>query len=85
MIQITGRCQIELWKAEDVGIAQVTSSANSYSFSGTITGESTALSIDLGVARKSVTVSGIITDQIIKKNIDGTEVIVNLTAMRLHN
>tara|TARA_R100000406_G_scaffold22122_2_gene13942 strand:- start:1885 stop:2577 length:693 start_codon:yes stop_codon:yes gene_type:complete len=68
-------------KAEDVGISTSRQVPQiPIPFSGTITGESTALSIDLGVARKSVTISGIITDQIIKKNIDGTEVIVNLTA-----
>ena len=49
-------------------------------FSGTITGESTSLSIDMGIASKRISVQGIITDQYIKKNIDTTEVSVHLTA-----
>ena len=39
-------------------------------FSGAITGESTALAIDLGMATKSVSVSGIITEQVISKQAD---------------
>jgi hypothetical protein len=49
-------------------------------FSGTITGESTALSIDMGIASKRISIQGIITDQFIKKNIDGTSVEVHLTS-----
>ena len=49
-------------------------------FSGTITGESTSLSIDMGIASKRISVQGIITDQYIIKNIDTTEVSVHLTA-----
>jgi hypothetical protein len=49
-------------------------------FSGTITGESTSLSIDMGIASKRISVQGIITDQYIKKNIGTTVVSVNLTA-----
>ena len=50
-------------------------------FSGTITGESTSLSIDMGIASKRITINGIITDQFIKKNFDdNTEVMVNFTA-----
>ena len=52
-------------------------------FSGTITGESTALSIDMGIASKRISINGIITDQYIKKNIGGTEVSVNLTAFEV--
>ena len=50
-------------------------------FSGTITGESTSLSIDMGIASKRISIQGIITDQFIKKNFDdNTEVMVNFTA-----
>jgi len=49
-------------------------------FSGTITGESTALSIDMGIASKRISVQGIITDQYIRKDIDGTTVEVHLTS-----
>tara|TARA_R100001460_G_scaffold21839_2_gene44458 strand:- start:192 stop:884 length:693 start_codon:yes stop_codon:yes gene_type:complete len=49
-------------------------------FSGTITGESTSLSIDMGIASKRISVQGIITDQYIKKNIGTTVVSVHLTA-----
>lgn len=50
-------------------------------FSGTITGESTSLSIDMGIASKRISINGIITDQYIKKNFsDGTEKTVNFTA-----
>ena len=49
-------------------------------FSGTITGESTALSIDMGIASKRISVQGVITDQYVKKNIGGTAVNVFLTA-----
>ncbi len=50
-------------------------------FSGTITGESTSLSIDMGIASKRISIQGIITDQYIKKNFDdNTVVTVNLTA-----
>ena len=49
-------------------------------FSGTITGESTALSIDMGIASKRINISGIITDQYIRKDIDGSTITVHLTA-----
>ncbi len=50
-------------------------------FSGTITGESTALSIDMGVASKRIGVQGVITDQYIKKKFkDGSVVQVFMTA-----
>lgn len=49
-------------------------------FSGTITGESTSLSIDMGIASKRISIQGIITDQYVKKNIGTTEISVNLTA-----
>ena len=49
-------------------------------FSGTITGESTSLSIDMGIATKRIDITGVITDQYIKKNVDGTTVNVFLTA-----
>lgn len=50
-------------------------------FSGAITGESTTLAIDLGMATKTVSVNGIITDQVIIKK-DGNGVIhtVEMTA-----
>ena len=49
-------------------------------FSGTITGESTALSIDMGIASKRISIQGVITDQYIRKDIGGTTVTVHLTA-----
>jgi len=52
-------------------------------FSGTITGESTSLSIDMGIASKRISIQGIITDQYIKKNIGTSVVEVNLTAFEV--
>lgn len=53
-------------------------------FSGAITGESTTLAIDLGMASKTVTVSGIITDQVItKKDNNGVIHTVEMTAQEV--
>jgi len=54
-------------------------------FSGAISGESRTLAIDLGIATKEISISGIITDQMIYKKFKGVDqqVAVNMTAFEV--
>ena len=47
-------------------------------FSGAITGESTALAIDLGMATKNINLTGIITEQVISKQADENAGVTNV-------
>lgn len=65
-----------IWlQAETVGISTgKTVAAFPIPFSGTITGESTALALDLGMASKTINITGVLVEQEIKKKFEANEV-----------
>jgi hypothetical protein len=67
---ITNRIML---KAETVGISTTRNvGAFAIPFSGLVTGESTTMAIDLGIANKTINIGGIITEQHIVKQYDKT-------------
>jgi len=52
-------------------------------FSGAVRGESTNLAFDVGLAQKTVSLTGILLDQEITKSSDGTKQIVTLTSFEM--
>ena len=75
---ITNRIML---KAETVGISTTRQVAPiPIPLSGLVTGESTTMAIDLGIANKTINVGGIITEQHIVKEFDGVEKKVVMTA-----
>tara|TARA_R110001592_G_scaffold8805_4_gene47672 strand:+ start:810 stop:1502 length:693 start_codon:yes stop_codon:yes gene_type:complete len=75
---ITNRIML---KAETVGISTTRNVAPiPIPLSGLVTGESTTMAIDLGIANKSINIGGIITEQNIVKEFDGVTKSVVMTA-----
>jgi len=75
---ITNRIML---KAETVGISTTRQVAPiPIPLSGLVTGESTTMAIDLGIANKTINVGGIITEQHIVKEFDGVTKAVVMTA-----